>query len=112
MGTPPARIFVTWTEVGFHAWPAASGQRGYLARRHRHVFHYRAELDVFHDGRELEFHDLLDACRAMTPPNTEWNDRSCEAIARVVLAELEHLWPGRHPEVTVAEDGECGATVR
>lgn len=103
---------MTWHAAGFHAWPLAAGPRSYLAARHRHVFHFRVELDVYHDGRDVEFHDLLDDCRAMTPINVEWDDRSCEAIGHVLLDALERRWPGRHPAVTVSEDGECGATVQ
>lgn len=111
MGTGATRIFVTWRATGFHRWPAASGERDYLAARHRHVFHYRAELDVTHNDRDIEFHDLLDACHDVASEGVEWADRSCEAIGRVLLNDIEHRWPGRNPVVTVSEDGECGATV-
>jgi hypothetical protein len=102
---------VTWRAAGFHSWPQAAGARGYLAARHRDVFHYRVELDVNHDDRDVEFHDVLDACRAMTREDTDWDARSCEAIGRLILAELDARWPGRSPVICVSEDGECGATV-
>ncbi len=105
------RIFVTWTAPGFHHWPGAPDERDYLGIRHRHLFHYRIELDVLHDERDIEFHDLLDIGKTSTR-DAEWNGMSCEAIARALLFIVEHHCPGRHASVTVSEDGECGATVR
>lgn len=106
------RIHVAWTAPGFHNWPDAPEHRSYLGVRHRHLFHFRIDLDVMHDERDIEFHDLLDIGRKSTPHDMEWGAMSCEAIARTLLAIVEHHVPGRHASVTVSEDGECGATVR
>lgn len=50
---------------GFHRWPKATPQRGYLAGRHRHMFHVEAQIELFRDDREIEFHDFLDFCKSI-----------------------------------------------
>jgi hypothetical protein len=108
--TAPARIFVSWQAAGLHYWPeAGNGLRTYLGAPHRHTFHYRVEIDVRHDDREVEFHDVLMHMRVLTPEEHDWGTQSCEAIARHLCDEVERRWPGRGPVVTVSEDGECGA---
>jgi len=115
MSTAPRDPAITvWAEArlpGFHRWPGAGGHRGYLAARHRHLFHVRAEAAVAHDDRDIEFHDLGDLVRGWWGPGPrEWDCLSCEAIARDLAT---HLAQRGVPvtRVTVAEDGEAGATV-
>jgi hypothetical protein len=60
-----------WTAPASHRWADAAGERAYLAERYRHLFHFRVELDVGHDDREVEFHDRLDACREITPAGAD-----------------------------------------
>lgn len=103
------RIFVTWDFVGFHHWPDAKGQREYLAHRHRHKFFCRAEMTVTHSDREVEFHDLLDFCKAVTD-SAERVSQSCEQIALLIgQAMLRQYGQGRNITVEVSEDNECGA---
>jgi hypothetical protein len=105
-----ATVIATYRAAGFHRWPDASPARRYLADRHRHLFHVRAELAVEHDDREVEIHDLIDACRAEFDGG-ELGPQSCETIARRVLAAVLARWPGRAAMVEVLEDGEAGARV-
>ena len=51
------RIFVTFQKEGLHKWPDAIDHPGveFLANEHRHMFHFRVDLQVFHDDREVEF---------------------------------------------------------
>lgn len=107
------RIFVKWTAMGFHYWPGAvkHPHRKYLADRHRHLFHFRVEMDVMHDDRDVEFHDVLQYCKFVTSDSRDYGPMSCEAIARMLLERVNHKWPDRNASVTVSEDNECGATV-
>lgn len=109
--------WVTYTFPAWHSWPGAPTERAYLGALHRHLFHVRAELDVFHDDRELEFHDVLDelrnTCAALGtfhPSGRDLGSMSCEQIALRIALELQRRWP-RHMRVDVSEDGETGATV-
>lgn len=95
---------------GFHCWPGALGERSYLANRHRHLFHVEVRLQVHHDEREVEFHDLLDLTRASFRGG-EMGDRSCETMAHTLRETILSHFPGRRCQVGVFEDGEVGALV-
>ena len=109
-------ISIRWHIPGFHRWKDAPTRRGYLRERHRHLFHIEVELGVRHDDREVEYHDLLDWCRArlgqLGVSVGEFGDRSCEAIAETLGEMILEKWPDRSLAVSVWEDGECGSTVR
>lgn len=103
-------VTVRWTFEGWHYWPDAPSKRDYLGVRHRHLFHGEASIAVAHDDREVEFHDLLDVCRAATD-RREYGPMSCELIADLVARAMRAEWPDRQMRVAMFEDGECGAEV-
>lgn len=101
---------------GCHNFPAARDlfpEVGFLADRHRHIFHIEAKREVFHDDRDVEFimfkRDVQDYFRQMYyKPDTrthEFGPMSCEMIAKQVLRQFNCV------SVTVWEDLENGATV-
>ena len=102
-------IFVRFQVPGFHHWPEPTSERAYLGQRHRHLFHVEVRMEVGHDDREVEFHDLLDFARAQFPGG-ELGGQSCEMMARQLGKEIARRF-GRAIEVTVSEDGEVGAVV-
>lgn len=103
-------IIVRFTCEGFHHWPDAPPQRAYLAHPHRHLFHVEVALEVTADNREVEFHNLLDLCRAQFPGG-EMGAQSCEQMAGHLWAQVACAYPGRQISVSVFEDGEAGARV-
>lgn len=112
--------WVTHRFAAFHRWPDAPAGRNYLGVKHRHLFHVRAEVEVSHDDRDIEFHDLLDhvvkSCNALGVVDLTGTRNlyamSCEMIARHVAEYLRTtVYPGRAVRVEVSEDGECGARV-
>lgn len=108
-----ATIWVKFKVPGFHYWPEATGDRAYLASRHRHLFGYQVSIPAPVDNaRSIEFHDLRDACDDFVRlcPD-EWGN-SCEVMAGLLAEHVLELHPHLEwCEVTVDEDGECGATV-
>lgn len=102
-------IFVRFVKAGFHLWPNAPPSRAYLAQRHRHLFHVEVRVEVRHDDREIEFHDLLEEAEDLFEIADD--TMSCEMMARVLANRLMALHDQRIFAVTVSEDGECGATV-
>ena len=58
-------IFVTFQKEGIHKYPAAATDPmlatgdeydvSFLASPHRHIFHFRVGIDVFHNDRDIEF---------------------------------------------------------
>jgi hypothetical protein len=68
-------------------------------------------VEVFHDDRDIEFHQLLNYLEANVTTES-LNHKSCEMIANDV-AELvvdKHWNRERKIVVDVSEDGECGVT--
>ena len=48
-------IFVTFQKEGIHRYPDAPEGVEFLRHPHRHMFHFRVEIEVFHDDRDIEF---------------------------------------------------------
>ena len=48
-------IWVTFRKEGIHKYPDAPDGVEFLKYPHRHIFHFRVELEVFHDDRDVEF---------------------------------------------------------
>lgn len=101
---------VRFTVEGWHCWPNAHEKRAYLRYKHRHLFHVEVRLQVFHDEREVEYHDLLDFCKEHFLGGDRGAD-SCETMARGLAQKLTASFPGRLVEVSCLEDNEAGAVV-
>lgn len=122
--TVKTRAVVRFSIPGMHYWADASGPRSYLAAPHRHLFLFTVEMDVEHDDREVEFHDLRDVARSMAiaasfgpKPDRladlrDFGSQSCESIARFVALHLSQRYGvKRRIVVTVSEDGEVDGVV-
>ena len=80
---------VRFEVIGFHEWGQPGPGREYLGQKHRHKFFVTASVQVFHDDREIEFHDFQDFCRKAFTVGVEGGDfggLSCEVLARNLLA--------------------------
>lgn len=86
-------IIVTTEFEGTHFYAAAPEEVKFLAHPHRHIFKVKAELEVFHDDRELEFiivkRDLQKFCERWF--NVE-NCGSCEMIGNAIVEYLSTRW--------------------
>ena len=114
--TASRRIWITFQRAGFHRYPAAATDPSledvaYLADRHRHLFKFRVEIEVFHDDRELEFHQVLNYCESLYQGHLEINHKSVEMLADDLYVQLASRYPGRFVAIEVSEDGECGCRV-
>lgn len=113
------QVWVRHLFVGFHRWPGAGAVRFYLGYPHRHVFHVTVEVDVDHDDRQVEFHDLIAKvehfCRTIGEAahggGRDLGTRSCEQVASELWEFLGRSYPGRRVAVAVVEDGEAGGRV-
>jgi len=107
-------VTVRWEQIGFHCWPEAKGTREYLSSRHRHKFYFEVTVSVFHNDREIEFHDLLDQARAIITEE-ELGRSSCEDLAYRIIESLRDTYKEsairRDWTCSVFEDNEVGATV-
>ena len=96
----PALATGKWDDVSF------------LGYAHRHIFHFRVAIDVFHDDRDIEFIQFKRWLESLYASNTlELNHRSCEMIAEELAKEIHNKYPNRSITISVAEDNENGATM-
>lgn len=108
-------IWITTQFEGIHQYPAAKDLPGveFLANEHRHTFHVRVQVQVFHDDREIEFILFKRWIDSLFMDSVvHCNNSSCEMIARELVIQLQNRH-GTHREiqVDVSEDGENGAVV-
>ena len=113
-------IWVTFQKEGIHKYPAAltdpklkTGDEmdvSFLGYLHRHIFHFRVEIEVFHDDRDIEFIQFkreLESLYSETGAMT-LNYQSCEMIARELAKYIHTKYPNRALSISVAEDNENG----
>jgi hypothetical protein len=111
------QIWITWQRAGFHRYPAASedpllSDVSYLGLRHRHLFKFKVEIEIFHNDRELEFHQVLNYCESLYKDNhLEIDYKSVEMLADDLYLQLADRYPGRYMAIEVSEDGECGCRI-
>ena len=104
-------IWVTFQKEGIHKYPAAEDIPGveFLAHPHRHMFHFRVELQVMHDDRDVEFILFKRELEALYDKGTMQLDyKSCEMMARELAGYIRETYPNRDLAIEVSEDGENG----
>lgn len=105
-------IWVTFQKQGFHCYPDAAVRPDlkpvdFLQYRHRHVFHFRIDIQVFEDDREIEFIMFNDFCQSLV--QQELDNKSCEMIAQNLYEKISQKYPNRKLKISVSEDNENGA---
>ena len=125
MQTATRKIWVTFQMEGIHKYPAAATDPNlatgdqydvsFLAHPHRHMFHFRVWIDVWHNDRDIEFIQFkrwLVSLYSNTNPVLELDNRSCEMIADDLYLEIQGRYPGRTVWIEVSEDGENGCLIQ
>jgi len=119
---PTKSIWVTFRKEGVHKYPAAlddpklaTGDEydvSFLGYPHRHIFHFRVAIEVFHDDRDIEFIQFKRWLENLYKEDVVQLDyKSCEMIAEDLYKEISTRYPGRFVEIEVSEDGENGCTI-
>jgi hypothetical protein len=112
-------IWVTFKKEGIHKYPAALEDPKladvfFLGYPHRHIFHFRVSISVFHNDRDIEFIQFkrwLEGLYNSENAVLELDYKSCEMIADDLYRQINLKYPGRHVTVDVSEDGENGASI-
>jgi hypothetical protein len=110
-------IWVTFQKAGFHRYPEAETNPNlkdvtYLASRHRHLFKFKVQIQVTHNNRDLEFHQVLNFCETLfQTKNIEIDYKSVEMLADDLYTHLSNAYPNRAMKIEVSEDGECGGLI-
>jgi hypothetical protein len=119
------KIWVTFQKEGIHCYPAAATDPAlntageydvsFLANPHRHIFHFRVWIDVFHNDRDVEFIQFKRWLESLYNGQgsvlaLDW--KSCEMIADDLYIEIAGRYPDRAVWIEVAEDGENGCLIK
>jgi hypothetical protein len=108
-------IWVTFKKTGIHRYPAAAtdpnlADVNYLAAPHRHKFGFKVTIEVFHEDREIEFHQFLNWLESLYDDKVLALDyRSCEMISDELAEKIKARYPNRKIIISVDEDGEVGS---
>jgi hypothetical protein len=133
-------IWVTFKKEGIHKYPAALDDPklatgdwddvSFLGYPHRHIFHFRVRIGVYHNDRDIEFIQFkrwLERLYSGTDNGTNnqgsegqsstdsevllLDYKSCEMIADELYEKINAKYPGRFVEIEVSEDGENGCVI-
>src|SRR5210317_918195 len=110
-------IWVTFRKEGIHKYPAALDDPNlatgewddvsFLGYPHRHIFHFKVSIEVFHDDRDIEFIQFKRWLERLYDDKTLQLDyKSCEMISDDLYVQITKRYPGRTIEIEVSEDGE------
>ena len=125
MNRADRKIWVTFRKEGIHKYPAAATDPNlatgdeydvsFLANPHRHIFHFRVWLDVFHNDRDVEFIQFkrwLEKLYSSNQGVLSLDYKSCEMIADDLYLQIAAKYPDRSVWIEVAEDGENGCLIK
>ena len=110
-------IWVSFQKEGIHKYPAALTEPAladvsFLGHPHRHIFHFRVEIEVWHDDRDIEFIQFKRWLEGLYSGGTlELNFKSCEMIADNLYQQISTRYPGRSVRLDISEDKENGASI-
>ena len=120
MAQAQRQIWITWQREGIHKYPAALTDPAladvqFLGYPHRHIFHFRVWIDVFHNDRDLEFIQFKRWCESLYHGQgavLSLDHKSCEMMADDLYIQIASRYPGRVVHIEVSEDGENGALIK
>ena len=117
------KIWVTFQKEGVHCYPAAATDPAlatgdeydvsFLGSPHRHIFHFKVHIDVFHNDRDIEFIQFKRWLENLYKDSILALDyKSCEMIADDLYIQIASRYPNRAVWIEVSEDGENGCLIR
>lgn len=120
---PKRMIWVTFRKEGIHMYPAAATDPklktgdeydvSFLGTPHRHIFHFKVYIEVFHDDRDIEFIQFKRWLEKLYNESTlTLNFKSCEMISEDLYAQITARYPNREIWIEVSEDGENGCFIK
>ena len=115
-------IWTTFNFEGIHQYPAAADTAGsgindvsFLAYPHRHIFHVKVYIEVFHNDRDIEFIQFKRWCQSQFGEGEgtiQLNNNSCEMIADQLYDKIAIEFPMRDVWIDVSEDKENGTLIK
>jgi len=120
-------IWVTFQKEGIHRYPGADTDPklatgdwddvSFLGYPHRHIFHFRVWIEVFHNDRDIEFIQFKRWCQRLyeevesSTAVLELDYKSCEMMADDLYEQIASEYPGRTVWIEVSEDNENGCFI-
>ena len=122
MNTAKRMIWVTFRKEGIHKYPAAlddpklaTGDEydvSFLGYPHRHIFHFKVWIEIFHDDRDIEFIQFKRWLEKLYAEKTlELDYKSCEMMSDDLYGKIKERYPKRFVKISVSEDGENGSEI-
>tara|TARA_B100000780_G_C21123897_1_gene455578 strand:- start:3077 stop:3442 length:366 start_codon:yes stop_codon:yes gene_type:complete len=108
-------VWVTFQKEGIHCYPDAAISEKlddvkFLGYPHRHIFHFKVHLEVFHDDRDVEFIQFKRWCESLYAGDVlEIDHMSCEMLSDELADQISLTYPGRCVIIDVSEDKENGS---
>jgi hypothetical protein len=115
-------IWVTFQREGIHKYPGADTDPAlatgdeydvsFLGFPHRHIFHFKVGIQVFHNDRDIEFIQFKRwLVKSFSDGTLQLDHKSCEMVSDDLYEMIATRYHDRNIEITVSEDGENGATI-
>ena len=106
-------VWVRFQREGIHKYPAALDdpkltEVSFLGHPHRHIFHFKIWIEVFHNDRDVEFILFKRWLEGLYDGTLELDYKSCEMIADDLHGQINKKYPNRKIWVSVSEDNENG----
>ena len=116
-------IWVTFRKEGIHMYPGADTDPklatgdwddvSFLGVPHRHIFHFKVWIEIFHDDRDIEFIQFKRWLQRLYDKSVlELDHKSCEMISNDLFLQIAQRYPGRNIWIDVSEDGENGSFIK
>ena len=119
------KVWVTFCKEGIHKYPAAATDPAlatgdeydvsFLASPHRHIFHFRVWVDVFHNDRDIEFIQFkrwLESLYNGQGSVLSLDYKSCEMMSEDLYQQISQKYPSREIWIEISEDGENGSFIK
>jgi hypothetical protein len=101
-------IWITTSIEGFHKYPDAPEGVEFLKYEHRHIFHIKVWIEVFHDDRDIEFILFKRYINSLLT-NNQMDYKSCEMMSDDLYLQICEKYPFRDVGIEISEDGENGS---
>ncbi len=115
-------IWVTFRKEGMHKYPAAlddpklaTGDKfdvSFLGYLHRHIFHFKVAIEVFHDDRDIEFIQFKRWLEELYEGELNVDFKSCEMMADDLYNKISERYQSRAVNIDISEDGENGCHIQ
>ena len=120
MNEATRQIWVTFQKEGIHKYPAALENPlledvSFLGYPHRHIFHFRVSIEIYHNDRDIEFIQFkrwLETLYSGQQNCLRLDYKSCEMIADDLYLRIADRYPNRNVVISVSEDDENGCEIR